>query len=274
MNNNVLGLNDFIGGGKSINLDIFTDIEKAISVEEFQEKYKGHSIFTKEKVVEFVKDVRSRANELNKAVLSSVDVIEKANTEFKKLQRVDVMTKNGITSVFVMPADDSIEKGILSDAIGYPSDKNNLSFDKTGKEIKEKLQPFLTIINNKILETRSEMAKCLEECGILPTQGWDEWDRPPQGCEEYKKYPYSMCYYDGDRNKGTMGVAENAVQEVKVATSASSQKQADACKKYNSCVSKICDMTKDKIHAESLLRNLEDKKSYTLSLAQIASLGF
>lgn len=264
---NPLGVNDppmafdFNTDGKSINLSGFTNIEKG---------YISENVFLGEYGDPKVHEVTTRA-QLLKRQENLADQVQKGETTweehkdvFKGYNRCVVLLNSGkLSEVFVksiQPTKDDLEKGgdgegdtITKSLIdGY---REKITFNKTGKEIKEKLQGIKTDIGTKIAEHAAKAENLKITIGFEPEETVSQWR---SNCDKvdatmHKVYPYEKCqsapsYEDSDSSSN--------------------------CRQYNDCVYKLIDLKCDMVEADFYINNLEDKKSYNLSAREAMKLGF
>lgn len=171
-----------------------------------------------------------------------------------------------------------LEKGEINDALGY-----NTKINKTGKEIAEKLAIIKTKVRTKVATLIGEKAALVKKIGIAPTVEMDEWDE--RGIEDsitvgMKRYPWEMTYY---RNEGSgvnsampdFDMTATAKTPVKgQIISATSEDQATMASQYNRKLRECLECYRDLNKAAVFLRNVDEKKSYELSLNELDALGF
>lgn len=275
-----LGVDDFLNKGRDINWAGFNNLKSGISPMDLLDKYGkgGHMIFTRQQVEGFMAETVKESEALIKGGdQKGASLLEKAKQQIGLLIPVDVRTDEGVVRVYVMEkaVDDKLEKGQLSEALMYGGSGNsNVSFDKSGKEIKEKVTTLAGKIDGKITEYKGEMAALVTKIGFLPTEEMDEYEMRgmPDECRDKKRYNWSCVYFEPANT--AMHVPVSSDDKPVAKKSASTQEEADNCRNYNNVMRKYCECLGDKLKAEVFLRNINEKKSYTLSLPQLAALGF
>ena len=151
---------------------------------------------------------------------------------------------------------DMIEKGEISDQLGkgYGPASEAIKFTKKGKEIKEQIPGMLTTLNAQKVELVAKMAVLAEQIGMEPSVAYEKYQELTL-CS----YPYEVCSPKYDSNQGRY---EDETDQHK------------NCSKYNSLCYMVRSVIEDITTLEVLNKNLEDGKSYTLSVSQLISLGF
>lgn len=171
-----------------------------------------------------------------------------------------------------------IEKGYgISDALGERGDKQ---FKKTGKEVKEKLTELIQKITTKADGYKTQMEVYHTKLGIAPTRDLDEWETrtlDENQISGLRHYDWDMTYFNTTHDSG-MGHAylPGKTGEVggETRTYAKSKEEADLASHYNTALRKYLGCLRDQKQVSVFERNLEEKKTYELSLNQIAALGF
>mgnify|MGYP001345885227 CR=1 FL=1 len=298
---------EFANGGGTLNFGTFTNFEKAISAEEFGFAVKEgvfSEIYDEKSMRSLCNDITAKAVDMVKAgnIEGGVDLIEKARKDLSKLVKKTVVDKTGKkTTVWVHagatpkasdegggkeppktpkvtgggkePEDTDIKKAEENDiekALDSFSNADNLTFKKTGEEIKEKL----ILVKEKIETCKSDYEnkniEILAELREQPTLKPDEWDTKDieQETKAMRLFEWCKTHYS-EGNKGSQ-VFSNEVS----VTSASSKEEADMCDEYNRNVRKIFGCLRDLKKIGVLERNLEDKKTYDLSVSQAREIGF
>ncbi len=171
--------------------------------------------------------------------------------------------------------DASLNKGEVSDALGHSGDKN---FKKTGKEIKEKLTTVLATVKSKAEGHKTKMEVYRTKLGVAPTRDLDEWET--RGIDDddttgLRVYDYDMTYFN-DKG-GSMGHASlpmNSEVGDESRTYAKSKEDASLAREHNTNLRKYLECIRDEHEVKVFQRNVEEGKSYELSLRQLGALGF
>lgn len=269
MKSDILDLDTFIGGQRKLNLSGFSEIEKAMTIQDFNKKYAGHPVYTNEALTEFSKAIKQEADRLEKGGESKAHILEKAKADISGLKKLSLITSRGLIDVWVGPKDETIEKGRISEALGYGA--KQITFKKTGKEIKDKIEGISDSINTKIATLKGEMAALVTKIGKLPDQELGSWERNAPGCDELKRYPWECCRYEDQSSRSYNLSASDVPSEHKCA---SSKEEAENCSKYNSLLEQLCSCYADKDRCDTFSRNVEEKREYELDLYQLSSFGF
>lgn len=167
-----------------------------------------------------------------------------------------------------------IEKGELGSALGYNFTNNN-KFSKKGSEVAEKVKVLVAKITAKQTQALADMTKIVEDTGVAPTQALDRWDKqdvPEEVGAAMKQYTWEQCCFDSNNQTACADVSVGT--ESKRPKMASSKDEADKHRLYNSILMQFLDCCRDLAKADVFLRNVDEKKTYTLSLDEMKSLGF
>jgi hypothetical protein len=167
-----------------------------------------------------------------------------------------------------------IEKGELGAALGYNFTNNN-KFSKKGSDIAEKIKALVAKVTAKQTQALSDMMKIVEDTGVSPTQPLDRWDKENLSDEvasTMKSYSWEQCCFDSNNQTACADVS--VTTEKKAPKMAASQDHADKHRLYNSILNQFLDCCRDLTKADVFLRNVDEKKTYTLSLDEMKSLGF
>lgn len=287
---------EFANGGGTLNFGTFTNFEKAISAEEFGFAVKEgvfSEIYDEKSMRNLCNDITAKAVDMVKAgnIEGGVDLIEKARKDLSKLVKKTVVDKTGKkTTVWVHEgttpktsdaggekeppktpkATEGEEENDIEKALDSFANADNSIFKKTGEEIKEKL----ILVRKKIETCKSDYEnkniEILAELREQPTLKPDEWDTKDieQETKAMRLFEWCKTHYS-EGNKGSQ-VFSNGVS----VESASSKEEADMCDEYNRNVRKIFGCIRDLKKIGVLERNLEDKKTYDLSVSQAGEIGF
>lgn len=265
-----------------LNMSIFTNIEKSITVEQFTSRYPSEKFLTFEKanVDEFIRSIyETTGGEIKKGGFNDTKEVEaifaKAKTDLAKLKPIKVSEDGEIRTVFVLQkgTEDTLQKGEVNDlekgkiveAFEY-SDK--ICFKKTGEEIKAKLLFVKEDIESKCEEKVEEIMEAMKSLPNLPTKnpnsyGYGEMVKCP-----YKVFDWAQTYCDvhGSAMEGENG--EEAFARP------STPAEAKMNSVYNSLVYSWLDNAAEVKAIEMYENNLVDKSTYELSARQMIALKF
>lgn len=165
---------------------------------------------------------------------------------------------------------DVLIKGFYSLFNAYVSKEDDTmnSFQKKGSEIKNGIGSVLLLINKQKAEVLDKMNELLNSIPFTPDE------KHNSSCDEYahlidyfpKKFVYSTIYNGESYIKTDNGIEESAM---KVPDS----KQRADMQEYNGLVYTYLDLCVTKIKLEALRKNIQDNKSYKLSIDQVSILG-
>ncbi len=172
-------------------------------------------------------------------------------------------------------ADEKIEKGVMDELSNSYGETKGVKFFKTGEEIKDKVTVLLASISAKELECKVGMSVLLEKIGFMPSKTLDEWELrglPLEG--EFKRFSWDQCQYDERNNGNAAYLSKTSDGESLNTKTASCKEEADNCRSYNQKLEMMLNCYRDRIKAEAFIRNIDEKKTYELSLNLLTSLGF
>ena len=139
MNNVGLEIEDFVNGSGNLNFKGFTNIEKAISLEQFvkEAKENQYEVYTESDIKKFITDVVKQSNEIQKGgdQEGGLDYFEKAKEDLSTLQR-KVIDNNGKRQIVYVRESDDIEKAKGKD-YGKGKHKEWVDVTKNGKTFKQ-----------------------------------------------------------------------------------------------------------------------------------------
>jgi hypothetical protein len=160
-----------------------------------------------------------------------------------------------------------IQKSIADD-ISYTED---FKIEKTGKEIKEKLQIELSTIGTEKLNSVTKMESLVKEIGCLPN-GKPEW----WGARGYEKYLGSLpMQYSHEQIYPNETKCENEVYDsLTPTTSLVSKDIKEKMREYNRLASDYISRSVEEIKLRTVIQNLSDTKKIKLSPQLAAQLGF
>lgn len=150
-----------------------------------------------------------------------------------------------------------IQKGEISDTLasGYGAGSQPLVFNKTGKEIKEKIPNILAILEAQKLSLEGQLTVLQEQSGIVPAN------------KNTRKYDKNVPFLRYDYKQTEPEYLGNNQYSPKT-------DQMDVCNKYNALVWVYNDVLDDIDAIKVISSNVEDSKKYNLSVSQLVSLGF
>lgn len=156
---------------------------------------------------------------------------------------------------------DLLEKGEITDALfNSYGNKEQITFTKTGKEIKEALPAVISNLQTQINEIDAKKSGLLNKIhetnpDLQPTEAYKSY----RGTSTCNVFPYDCCRpaYNGTTNTYDKPTDEQ-----------------NLCASYNSMSHLCCSMKDDLKALEAMKNHLTDGKKYTLSLPQLLSLGF
>jgi hypothetical protein len=165
--------------------------------------------------------------------------------------------------------DSEIKKSLAED-LNYS--ENQITIDKSGKEIKEKLKENLMQMAMKRAVMSSKMSECVEKIGIEPKCEFDSYDF--RGFEDKfliipKKYGWEQMRNEGDKQPmdSNIVVAEQKVEKV-------SEEVTDKMREYNNHAFKYLHISIDCMILKTILDNIKDNKEFKLKPTIAAKLGF
>lgn len=217
-------------------LDAF-NAQKEISDKRKKEVFDKHDGSTKESREDLDKDVHHGL--ASERMQKHLDHYGKLKGIIKKSDIIDVL-----------------EKGEISDCIasGYGAGSQPVTFEKTGKEIKDKIPEIKNSLSASIASIEGQLGALLVQIGKEPENvSSRKYDKTPP----YKRYDYTLCepvYCNGQYAEKT---EENTL-----------------CNKYNTLVYLWQDIKDDYDSICVMENNLTDTKKYTLSVSQLIALNF
>jgi hypothetical protein len=251
---------------EKLNLDL---VERhTISLTAFREKFeKSHTILTQESLENFLKD--------------SIDILEKGGSiksqteQVSQFKRILVDTGEKVVPLFVRKNEDFIEKSGENDiekALEFSSYDSQQMFEKTGLEIKTKLELLKVNLTTFIQDIISKMSVIRQVIGEV---------EPNEICGEYTygDYPkglispvpltrYDWYSYNRD-NGGLEGEYRKEQQETEESKTLRKNMYL-----YNDLLSEFINSKKKQIDCDVFIRNMVDKEKYKISKSALIQLGF
>ena len=170
-------------------------------------------------------------------------------------------------------AQDDMEKSIADD-IGYSQE---FQIEKTGKEIKEKLQTELTTITADKVMQLAKMELLVKEVGQMPAGHTEQWEI--RGYEKYlgvvpMKYAYAQIY--PDKKQSTGGYPEDSWSpgSENGITPEITKDVADKMRAYNDAASNYIRSSIEEVKLKTVIDNLADAKKIKLTPPLATQLGF
>lgn len=301
MENTIITTQDYFGNGLNrLNPEAFSNLpKKVISKAEFQLEYlqKGVPIITGANVKQFILDAQEKLqkakeedetinlNDLEKGIVDQLSNLEEIH-----IQKSDIETMVFYTIKQPTPdADlekgegkndkDSLEKSDVSRTLtGYYGGKDEVTFQKTGKEIAEKVTAKIALLDAAITPLETKAADLITAVGVKPTESVPDYYYGNmthlKAQKSLSRYPYSFCYFNAEKGNGKVEVYESEPGLDEEIKRASSKEMADACGQYNNAVEQLASMYCDKEALEFWKRNIEDNKKYMLNAQMCFLLGF
>ncbi len=148
------------------------------------------------------------------------------------------------------PGIQELQKSHIRDLFEYGENKVRVS--KTGKQIKEMLSGKKARSEANKIAIQAKMKACITECGFAPDEDCDYYMYAKYGgvCGDVLCYSDKYCY-------SSDGGDESVKQ---------------CCRRYNQYARDYVNCCVDCHYIDTMINNVEDNKSYNLSISQIAEL--
>lgn len=162
---------------------------------------------------------------------------------------------------------DTLEKG-FKNIFGYSSE-DRFSVSKKGKDIKERLKVILSKEEQKAASTYTEILGLISKIGSDPSESagerycFDGWEEAIGDAPNFYSWKQQEEVYEKKSSDNPL-VIENTDQK------------DDTCKlmeKYNCLLRKWLDCKKSIAMLTTMVSNLEDNKSYSLTIEEATKLG-
>jgi hypothetical protein len=272
-----LNLTDF---NNRLNKQIFTNVKKGLSIEEFTKKYPTdkYDIFDKAIVESYIVSVYEQTGgEIIKGGFNDTPEVAKTLATMKEqIQNLhSVVVDDGENTVekFVMlkakNPKNQIKKGKIADDFNY-SYGDKIEFEKTGKDIKEKvaLQKIKEV--EKLVQIENKLEQMQENFTELPTESVYKYGIAESIDCPYKRFNWNLTYFEDGKSQN-MSVENSDGSYTNIVAS---QEAADFHREWNKLVEEWLS-TKSEIKAiEFYENNLEDNKKYKLTAKQMLFFGF
>lgn len=163
--------------------------------------------------------------------------------------------------------DSKVEKSVIS-SLSYQS--SGVTFPVKGSDMKSAIQGVMNKISTKVAEETNEMASLLEKIKITPTA-------MPYMDNDYidRVNPPKRFDYDTIEGRDTVKAPvddSNLVASVSLRVTPTDEQKV-MMRKYNQCVDLYIDNCISLIKMGTLIRHIEEKKIYNLSVDQMSVLG-
>lgn len=271
-----------------LNKSIFTNLEKGISTKQLKETYPESQFAILEKsVVEgyILETYKATGGEIIKGGFNDTPSVAKAIANMKEqvssLSHVSVNDDGHKRDVYVMlkakedtlqkggKDGEKLEKGKLADDLYY-NNVDNITFEKTGKAIKEKLVTVKALENSKVVEVTEKLSKMQSEFTHQPTEDCYKYGFAKNVECNYKCFNWNLTYFEeGSSMNGSYENSDGSYTNV-----VASQEEADFCREWNNLVEKYVDCKSECKAIEVYEDNLEDSKKYKLTAQQMLHFGF
>lgn len=254
-----------------LNLSGFIDLNKSVLSEaDFNKKYVNgkYEIYTEKSIAEFQKAI---TNELVKGEMGA-EGLKLAKNQLTQLERVEFQKGDVVIGVFVKSItagsdtvvgkkNDNLEKGMVTDSFGSYSN-NKLSFNKTGKQIKDQITTILLpLLEAQKIQLETELTSTAKDIDTEPDSTVSDYEY-----RGFSKVLPKVARYSWD-------LCENRWDEVSRSAPALTDEQK-AMRVYNEIAQKIVSTMADIQYATLLARNVEDAKKYELTSDQVLALQF
>ncbi len=260
-----------------LNMEIFTNIEKAITPDKVQMQYPNHVILEKSDIDAFIKNTyESIGGEIKKGGFNDTKEVhgylKKAAEQLKAVKPINLLEKGEVRKIYLLkkPEDvlkkgETVKKGMISESFDFYS--NTISFTKKGSDIKTKLAG----VKGGILGQMEIAEKEIEElAGVLisvPTE-----KRRGYGFSEGVVCPYNVFKWEktycGKNDSSYKEYGEDAID------CCETPEEARANALYNDAVYKWMELAGEKKAIEMYEENLADSKVYDLTARQMIALGY
>ena len=163
--------------------------------------------------------------------------------------------------------EDKVEKSVIS-SLSYQS--SGVTFPVKGADMKNAIQGVMNKISTKVAEETNEMASLLEKIKITPTG-------MPYIDNDYLDRVTPPKRFDYDAIEGRDTIKCDSTDSCLVASVnlriTPTDEQKAMMRKYNQCVDMYLENCISLIKMGTLVRHIEDKKVYNLSVDQMSVLG-
>jgi hypothetical protein len=268
MTKEFLTAEDFDG---KINLSGFTNIEKGMTMKDFQKKYpsEAYLVFEKSSIEAYIKKVNDTVggtivkggfNDTQEAN----DLVLKAKETMSQMAKVKVADGLGsFKHVYVL------EKSHVTDAFSYGT--NAFKFSKSGKDIIMKVMDEKNRIEKENMGIEKQISECQEHFTTMPTEkpylyGVKERVKVP-----YKLFNWNQTYYSNQTGEGKATICGESGSDCQPCNS---QEEADTNAKYNRLVHDWIDNCAEILTLELYENHIQENKTYELTPDQMLALKF
>lgn len=281
-----LTINDFQTGKGRLNIDGFTNISKGMSMDDFKVAFDlngEYHIMTNDAAMRYAADLKkAQKADLQKAdgaghtieevnahlsLFKPINVIEKGNlcrfwVAVKTKEEIGVIEKANENEFKKSLVNNDLQKGEIADAFQW---NEQFHFEKTGKEIKEKLTSLKPVITNQKNATVIALVAAKKAIDLVPDRPSPEYMYRgfSSKIDNLLMYDYKYCRYD-----------DKSPTDFETGSFTNTEESAKSCRAYNDLVRKYVDICVDLEYIDLYVNNMEEKKKYTLSPTQAKSLGF
>lgn len=193
--------------------------------------------------------------------------------QMNKKRRDNILKSFGVESEnpFEIAAAD-IEKSDIMDVISY---SESFKFNKTGKEIIDKVKNFVLPKKNAELEAKKvEADRLLADCGDAPTAPVCDWWLNGFDIDcGYKRYEWHETCKESRAEVYDSLSFEHQAEQPKV-NCPKTEDEAKARCEYNKMVEIICRIIVDVKACQILINNLKENESIKMTARQLCVFGF
>lgn len=237
-------------------------------------------VYTEESIAKFREDALNTIEKSEDAT-DRKEIQEAAETELKKLHKH--IYKGSIVYLKAKEQEETFEKGEeinyvvcendivkshLTDMFQYGS-LSKLEFAKKGSEIKQDIQNKINTLTAERTDIQSKMTDIITAVApCVPTDPMSDYRYSGMKSKigEVLTFSYPSTCYRTDQNN-SMADSDSQIAW------ASSQQQADMCQMYNMLCDQYVSRGIDIEYLTLFMNNLQDGKSYSFTLPQLADLG-
>lgn len=206
--------------------------------------------YKKYKEAKSIHDNWGKVNHTNKGGYDNAQrVLANATTAYKNALKKKLNITKSQNSSIEVDKYPTLQKSHIIHQFGHA---DNIQINKKGSEIKQNLESHKTKEMLAASKAQAEMVNIKEKVNCEPTEDPDSYIA--DGIDVAimpKKYPWSECYSENE-----------------------SDETAKLKNKYNQCASKFIECQVECAMIDTMLKNIEDNKTYNLTVKQATILGF
>lgn len=204
------------------------------------------------------------------------DDIVKSIIENEEVEEVIIKAAEEVDeNPFEKAAEDDTQGDIeKSDIFHAMNSGNNITFKKSGKEVKESITTkVLPGLNSQLAVKQTEADTLLSVCGTAPLKAADYWWTSELNIDvPYKVYNWEETYFDSE-SKNTSVVSSLSLEQAETNKALAknypaNKEQGENRRKYNDKVREICEIMVD-VKACEILGAINDDASIDLTPKQI-----